>query len=60
MDLERTPLLEQLERPVPGPQRRVGVPPVQLMLEELLVVTGKPLGELILIFKLDQVDMGGR
>jgi uncharacterized protein YdhG (YjbR/CyaY superfamily) len=34
VELERTPLLEQLERSVPGPQRRVRVPPVQLFLEE--------------------------
>jgi hypothetical protein len=28
VEFERTPLFEHLERPVPGPQRRVRVPPV--------------------------------
>src|SRR6266540_6477805 len=39
-ELQRTPLLEHLERPVPRPQRRVRVPSAQFFFEELLVMTG--------------------
>jgi hypothetical protein len=53
---EGTPLLEHLERPVPRPQRRVRVPPVQLLLEELLVMMDKPPGELVFVSDLNQVD----
>ena len=56
MELEGTALPKHLERPVPGPERRVRVPPVQLLLEQLLVMTGEPLGEFVLVFDLDQVD----
>jgi len=55
VELERTPLLQRPERPVPRPQRRIRVPPSQLFLEELPVMTAKPSGELVLIFDLDQV-----
>src|SRR6266540_5380844 len=55
VELERTPLLEHLERPVARPQRRVRVPPLQFFFEELLVMPGKPPGELVFIFDLNQV-----
>src|SRR6266511_4288069 len=64
VELERTPLLEHLERPVARPQRRVRVPPLQFFFEELLVMPGKPPGELVFIFDLNQehtvylVDLG--
>ena len=44
MELERTPLLQHLERPISRPQRRVRVPPVQLFFEEFLGMAGKPVG----------------
>jgi hypothetical protein len=53
VELERTPLLQDLERPVPGPQRRVRVPPIPLLLQQLLVVTSEPPVELVLILDLD-------
>jgi len=47
--------LKHLERPIARPQRGVGVPAFELSLEELLVMTGKPLVELTLNFDLDEV-----
>jgi hypothetical protein len=44
VELEGTPLLQHLERPVPRPQRRVRIPPLQLFFEDLLLMTGKPTG----------------
>jgi hypothetical protein len=41
VELEGTPLLQHLERPVPRPQRRVRLPPLQLLFQDLLVMTGK-------------------
>jgi hypothetical protein len=61
VELERTPLLQPLERLVARPQSR---PPVQLFFEQLLVMTGERPGELVLIFALTRytvvllVDLG--
>src|SRR5918996_3577461 len=55
VELERTPLMQHLERSIMRPQRRVRVPAVQLFFEQLLMMMGKPPGELVLVFDLNQV-----
>jgi hypothetical protein len=55
VELERTPLLQHLERPIPRPEPRVRVPPSQFFFEEFLVVTGNLFRELVFTFHLNQV-----